>query len=339
MKAPALVLSLFATSLLGCGDDDGATGESDAGCARNEECADLVGCTDDRCVNGFCVNQPADELCVDALGGSCVPEDPARDLRGCIYTACEEASCAEALTDTGLCQVGRCDGDTCVAVSTCGEGESCCGGECVRCDDGNPCTTDVCDGDGCLFVPAGDTVCDDGDPCTLSDSCQEDGTCGGVTCEARGLSCGPEGCGGCDEDSDCMAMVTDFGPCMFGAANTPAACTGTQTRTVSEGSCSLEGTCVFVDRTETQSCRQEPDSDVRCGADEVTAFGVCDYESTCDEEATQERMRSIFRCAGETCESREVSDPRDVRMCSRDTDGSACSSSGGICVGGRCRTM
>ena len=44
------------------------------------------------------------------------------------------------------------------------------------CDDGNPCTDDVCDVTQCLNPPLDDSPCEDGDPCSVNDFCQ-DGIC------------------------------------------------------------------------------------------------------------------------------------------------------------------
>ena len=41
----------------------------------------------------------------------------------------------------------------------------------VNCDDGNPCTMDLCGTNGCVHVPVN---CDDGNPCTI-DSCGANG--------------------------------------------------------------------------------------------------------------------------------------------------------------------
>ena len=51
------------------------------------------------------------------------------------------------------------------------------------CDDGNPCTQDLCNPEtGCTFDPLSGTPCDDGDLCTDADQCQ-DGFCTGIPME------------------------------------------------------------------------------------------------------------------------------------------------------------
>jgi len=58
-----------------------------------------------------------------------------------------------------------------------------------QCDDGNPCTNDLCAGGQCTHEPANGAACDDGDPCTESDSCGAGG------CYGLPLSC--------DDGDDC----------------------------------------------------------------------------------------------------------------------------------------
>jgi hypothetical protein len=86
--------------------------------------------------------------------------------------------------ETGVCLAGACQG-------------GCGGGGCVsdaECDDGNPCTVEVCQGACCYSDPQPDGLaCDDGDECTAGDACQA-GVC-------RGLPV--PGCRPCREDADC----------------------------------------------------------------------------------------------------------------------------------------
>jgi len=62
----------------------------------------------------------------------------------------------------------------------------------AECDDGNPCTEDLCASDGlCKHIALTDTVCDDGNQCTEEDRCDASGGCAGslaVICD-DGNSC------------------------------------------------------------------------------------------------------------------------------------------------------
>ncbi len=75
------------------------------------------------------------------------------------------------------------------------------------CDDGNPCTDDVCVDGGCLF-PNNTTACDDGDACTENDACS-DAVCAGMAVDCDdGDACTDDSCvdGAChyaDNSGDC----------------------------------------------------------------------------------------------------------------------------------------
>ena len=77
----------------------------------------------------------------------------------------------------------------CDDANACTSGDTCSGGRCVggllRCDDGNPCTDDVCSGNVCVRSN-NNAPCNDGNACTLND------TCSGGSC-AQGIykSCEP----------------------------------------------------------------------------------------------------------------------------------------------------
>ncbi|MEM9071689.1 MAG: hypothetical protein AAGE52_24485 [Myxococcota bacterium] len=306
---------------IGSGDAAGNT------CTRNSECEDGIPCTENRCTDGSCQVNPRDEDCTAEPGGMCLPTSGLADLEGCVYEACDTETCEATQTNAELCEVGACDGELCVGVSTCAEGESCCGdGTCRACDDNNPCTTDTCEGDECVNTPVVGLLCNDDDACTVGDICGDDGSCVGTTCEEMGdtLRCGPTGCVGCVTDADCADSVTDWSPCAFGAPNTAAVCTGTQQRTVTTGTCNSDSVCIFTDRIEDRGCNQPSGSNVRCRTDTVTAFGACDYTGVCDESASRTRTRTIFRCNGATCMPRNGNNASDTQACTRDTDGAEC---------------
>ncbi|MEM9071690.1 MAG: hypothetical protein AAGE52_24490 [Myxococcota bacterium] len=326
----ALRLSLGCLLIAACSVPRSGIGQSDAtvgGCTSDGECEDGFECTEDSCDAGTCRNVPQDSSCIDAAGGVCAPESGSRDLRGCVYGACDEATCEETQTNPEFCEVGTCDGDLCRGESTCAPGEVCCGdGTCMACDDNNPCTNDTCTADGCAHTAVAGLLCNDDDACTVGDICNDAGECVGTSCEEMGgdLTCGPTGCVGCVDDDDCADSMTAFGPCMFGAVDTAAVCTGTQSRTITTGTCNADRVCIFTDRPDTRNCNQAAGSNVRCGADELTSFGSCNYTGFCDESATQSRTRTILRCDAATCERRNGSDGRDTRNCNRTRTGMDC---------------
>ena len=73
-----------------------------------------------------------------------------------------------------------CVGSDACMIRTCEEGV--CVFTPIACDDGDPCTMDVCDVTvGCLHEAASDgTACDDGNSCTTDDACSA-GVCAGTT--------------------------------------------------------------------------------------------------------------------------------------------------------------
>ena len=174
-------------------------------------CDDFDPCTEvDLCLDGQCTS-----------GGSCDDGNP------CTVDSCGDFGCEhEPVLDgeTGACDEGQvCGGGAC--VSECETKDEICNGvddNCNdqvdegSCDDGNPCTDDVCQGgDGCKHTD-NDVLCDDGSACTVNALCTA-GTCVGsetLVCDdnnpCTGDTCDPvEGCqypyvpGGCDDGDSC----------------------------------------------------------------------------------------------------------------------------------------
>ncbi len=114
-------------------------------------------------------------LCSD--GNSCT-KDQCAGVDGCTNTALNEGECM--------------DGDACTVGDHCQEGT--CVGLPVACDDGDPCTDDLCDGLGGCKTEFNTAACDDGDACTVADGCVE-GVCGGVAVPCE-----------CQADSDCLSL-------------------------------------------------------------------------------------------------------------------------------------
>jgi hypothetical protein len=119
-----------------CNDGDPCTTEDrcEAGLCHGQPrvCApDAFACTDERCVNGTCLNVAIDARCdmEECASGACRPRDPDADRRGCVPLPASE-------------------------------GEPCT-------DDGLACTDDVCSKAGCLHVPI-DSRCNASDQCTTA---------------------------------------------------------------------------------------------------------------------------------------------------------------------------
>ncbi len=152
-------------------------------------CADDNPCTADSCdpTSGVCVHAPLadglacapDDLCALAgkcVGGLCATTEPVE----CPAVPCAKRECSH---DTGLCETvewtdgAPCDAGPCAAEGVCVAG-SCAPAVPTVCDDGDPCTKDLCDADlgGCVHEPTG-CQADDTSACMT-------GTCGALgTCE------------------------------------------------------------------------------------------------------------------------------------------------------------
>jgi hypothetical protein len=140
----------------------------------------------------------------------------------------------------------------------------------VGCDDGNPCTADLCQLGGCVHTPLVGAPCDDGNACTVGDHCDA-GQCVGVpiTCPDDGVTCTDDVCiaGGCVHvpvDSRCVRA----GECSDArcAPERPdhdgAGCVGGAAR--SEGQeCSEDGDACTVDQCQGDECAHQAVVDPR----------------------------------------------------------------------------
>ena len=182
-------------SLKDCDDNNPCTKDAcdmSEGCTKTND--DGAPCDDDNpCTVG--------DICGD---GSCEKGTP----KGCnAGNSCVAGSCNPA---TGKCKyVDQPKGTPCEDGNICSTGDNCSGNACLAggakdCNDGNPCTTDSCDGKlGCAHDNNA-SPCDDGAPCTLNDTCK-DGLC----------LAGP--LKGCDDQENCTSDSCDAatGNCQF----------------------------------------------------------------------------------------------------------------------------
>ncbi len=124
-------------------------------------------------------------------------------VRGKYVELCDDGN--ECTADTCLGEAGcgheTLDGGECGDANACTAGDHCEAGICVGlpivCDDGNPCTTDLCDGFGGCTAQSNSEPCDDGDPCTVKDQCDA-GECTGFKLDCE-----------CLADADCAAFEDD----------------------------------------------------------------------------------------------------------------------------------
>lgn len=235
-----------------CQDGNACT-ENDT-CSANGVClaGDTVQCPDEvPCWNAWC-NEQAKVGAAPCSGAWMDPGIGCNDDDACTTAdACVEGGdgmiCQGVPIDCGdgkPCEIGTCnadagcifesspDGTACsLGVGPCFKDGTCLDGECLgalaMCDDGNPCTDDICDPDQpgeCLHLDNTEP-CNDGDPCTAADQCESGSCSGGETpctepCDSGecvpvedGYSCEPAEDGTpCDDGKD----VTAWDQCQLG---------------------------------------------------------------------------------------------------------------------------
>jgi hypothetical protein len=308
---------------LDCSDDNACTSDEcdafsgtcvnapleDAPCDDGDVCSGP-----DVCADGVCTSTPSecpsctvDEDCkglddgnacngtVGCNAGTCglVPGSVV-DCSQVILESCKSAACNPT---SGACElVAGPDGTPCEPSSPCQAAGICAGGKCqgpaIVCDDGNPCTTDVCDtATGCVSKPESGASCDDGDPCTSKDACKN-GVCSGAAIVD------------CDDDNPCTIDACDpvtktctntptSGACSDGDACTTDACTG--------GKCvSTPIVCDDGDACTTESCSPA----TGCASFDV----VCDDGSVCTADS----------CLGGKCVGQALTCD-DQNACTKDT--------------------
>ena len=163
-----------------------AAASSTRACLIDDDCDDLVACTDDTCEIGVCVYTPNDVSC---------PDDG---------LFCNGAEYCDAVNDCSS------TGDPCEPpIDFCNEGNDTCE-ECqydYECDDLEECTVDYCETGVCFLTPINEGLsCNDGDVCNIGETCQTGvctggapPDCGGAGDQCNDASCDPVGLeGNCD---------------------------------------------------------------------------------------------------------------------------------------------
>ena len=214
------------TELMDCDDDNECTTdtcEPGAGCSNKNFvgfCDDDDVCTQgDYCANGDCV--PGAKICGCNKDAHCLDKEDGDQCNGTLYcdmssqdpanwqcvlapdsivvcddsqdTVCRQAQC---IPQSGTCflasinEGGQCDdADKCTTIDSCQNG-ACVGAGQLNCDDGDPCTIDLCSKTtGCLHQPA-----PEGSPCGGAGWTCTGGQC--LQCSCAGKDCGNDGCGG-----------------------------------------------------------------------------------------------------------------------------------------------
>jgi hypothetical protein len=257
------------------------------------------------CANGSCARTcAACEVCdgrghcVSACGhglvcrqGNCVcadgrPPCNGRCCGGC--DACTAGNCASACGECQLCDANSCvaapDGTACDAHDVCTTGDGCLSGACtggspVACpEDGDPCTSNVCQRDqgGCVAVPipgccSTNADCSTIDPCTpaacANGTCQSASNCGRGSAYCVANPGAAARCVDCLDDSQCgdCRQCGQDGTCGYvPAGNDPK-------DDCFHGVCDGAGSCVAC--VTADDC---PQRDV-CSTPNCTGANACDY--------------------------------------------------------------
>ncbi len=226
--------------------------------ANSDPCSDGKICTsNDKCSGGAC--QPGGPTVCD--DGNACTSDACAAPKGCVH-----ASLSGSCTALGPC----------AKVQVCQDGV-CTGNQWLPCDDGNPCTADLCDPTwGCYFKPASGP-CDDGNACSVGETCQV------FECKATAaLACSdgdPCTTDTCNPQSGCVFVAgalacDDKNPCTTdscgaqGCVNLPGA-----------GTCTDGDACTAGDSCASGKC--QAGGQLLCNDNEVCSFDACSPSQGC----------------------------------------------------------
>jgi hypothetical protein len=237
-------------------------------CTGSADCDDMIGCTMDVCTDCACEHRTDDTLCAD--GFTCDP------VAGCpLRTCASDADCD--------------DHRPCNGTETCATGTmTCAAGTPIDCDDGDVCTTDLCDdsvhdgmcnhttrdadGDG-----HGDATCMPGVG-IVADDCDDTNAMvlPGVPEDCNGLD--DDCANGCDDGFTCCRGT--MGPCMTSCGTT--------------GNRTCNATCGW------SVCSPPPET---CNAVDDDCNGAADDVFACVQGVTQACTTSCGSAGMRTCDS------------------------------------
>ncbi|MCO4760663.1 MAG: hypothetical protein KC502_04120 [Myxococcales bacterium] len=218
-----------------------------------KKCPDATTCAIGACdpTTGNCTTKPAPSSKSCSDGTKCTSGDKCDGTGGCqgsvaitctppgpcytAYCSASEDKCAYKPVTAGAgCDDGnKCTNkDQCDATGICmgsfKPGAGCGCGKDSHCNDGNPCTTDVCNNGKCEAKSNEGNSCSDGDPCTSNTKCDSQGKCaGGSIMSCSNNACEFRNCVNVGGKATCEETPKPKGtPCSAGWCAKTAACNG-----------------------------------------------------------------------------------------------------------------
>ncbi|MGH2532677.1 MAG: hypothetical protein ACRDJW_10280 [Thermomicrobiales bacterium] len=236
------------------------------------------------CRNGICVCVSGDPSCQGACCNAtrcetCGPEGCEQGCTGpceaCVEGVCGEVTCAD---DGDPCTSNVCDPARggCVADPIPG----CCRSDDDCPDDDDPCTDSVCEKSVCTQPPAPDTTpCDTGNPCSTGDHCDGEGRCVPGSARPNGTDCG-------------ACKVCQSGACGDKCPNPQTCDPVSEACLCPNGAAPCEGGA--------RCCEEQIDACLVCGPADtcVDACGPC---ADCDGGECRTRCTACERCTDTGC--------------------------------------
>ena len=247
-------------------------------------CNDDNPCTKDGCDAAFgCVHTPDTDLeqvfvscgvgackvtvaaCLGGVPQSCTPGAPSAEACNGLDDDCDFVVDAIPCDDDDACTID----DLCLAGA--------CGSSVVDCNDGNPCTDDLCDSVTGCYCTDNTKPCDDGDACTVTDICSDKGCVGsGAPSCDDGNPCTADGCA---SDAGCT-HTPQAGPCTDGDACTTAdACVGGACQSGAPLSCDDGNPCTTDGCSPAAGCAHGAVADGTSCDDGNACSGTCPGQS------------------------------------------------------------
>lgn len=305
-----------------CNDQNTCTSDSCMGgeCVFSNNtlpCDDHNACTlSDQCSGGVCIggtqiqctdgNICTDDSC-DSKTGNCISIPNVAtcdDLDPCtINDTCSEGRCLGHLKNCGddnVCTLDTCDSNNggicvhtpspnspCDDLNLCTSNDTCtplgiCRGIEINCDDGNPCTDDVCMCGNCTHS-ANENSCSDEDLCTINDRCFQTMCFGELKDCDDGDVCTVDGC--ISETGECTHLLVSAIPCDdLNACTTndicqSGVCIGIGLLCDDGNPCTsdqcVNGTCLHSPSTQTNNTIQCSDDNLCTVSDFCTTDGTC----------------------------------------------------------------